>query len=330
MRKDQWTPERRALQAEIARQIASKRKPLTEEARRKRSEQSRAQWLDPAFRSRQLKVLAVAREKMDRNKQKVAVAMANRKRFSDPVERAKVGRVSRKWWNDPLGGKFRRVTEEQRRARREAFLKKVAEQNVARMADAALKIEQHKKLSKAYIKQPNKKIRCSEAFRDGQRRRNLRQWTPERRAKQAELAREMVKRRDKEKNRLQLSAALSSRWAKPESHAAQSELNKKMHEAGILQWSRPSRSQVLLMEMIKNVGIKGFAFEVHVDRYSLDVADADRKICVEVDGEFWHALNLTDYKKRDAFLRSRGWKLKRVGTTDAELQRGLAWIIKNL
>lgn len=79
--------------------------------------------------------------------------------------------------------------------------------------------------------------------------------------------------------------------------------------------------------MITAYGVKGFHCEVHVGRYSLDVADSVRKLCLEVDGEFWHAINLTDYAKRDKLLRARGWRVKRVGTSRKELQKALAWVL---
>jgi len=48
--------------------------------------------------------------------------------------------------------------------------------------------------------------------------------------------------------------------------------------------------------------------------YSLDIADADNKIDIEVDGEYWHSTKEQKEhdKKRDLFLIGNGWKVFRV------------------
>lgn len=75
-----------------------------------------------------------------------------------------------------------------------------------------------------------------------------------------------------------------------------------------------------------------WALEHVVGFYSIDIADQDRKIAIEVDGDFWHCntdigyaplfecqkRNLANDKSKTSYLVGRGWKLIRVWTSDID------------
>jgi very-short-patch-repair endonuclease len=130
-------------------------------------------------------------------------------------------------------------------------------------------------------------------------------------------------------NEEQLALALSSRWAKKENRAIQS---KRMQEQ-LVQWRksgvsprRISKPQISLLKKLCCAGISGFKLEVPVGRYSLDVANPKRMLCIEIEGSYWHRVNKTDYKKRDAFLAGLGWIVKRFGTSRNEINRAFQYI----
>jgi very-short-patch-repair endonuclease len=152
-------------------------------------------------------------------------------------------------------------------------------------------------------------------------------WTPEKREAQAKRMRPVMKSRmsdpEYKRNAIKgLQEGLGRRWEKKSEHKAASLQMKrqaeKWRESGILR-QRPSKPQKSLLRKLCRAGIKGFRLEVPFGRYSLDVADPNRKICIELDGAYWHSINLTDYAKRDRKLRKKGWVVKRFGTSEAEV-----------
>jgi hypothetical protein len=99
----------------------------------------------------------------------------------------------------PFGGKRRRLTKKEICARQSKLRKMIQVFNRLRRTESVKKLAEHKQ--RIYRRAHKlKQFSVSDAFRDGQRRRTLRQWTPERRMRQAEYCRAMVRKRDPEKN----------------------------------------------------------------------------------------------------------------------------------
>lgn len=130
-----------------------------------------------------------------------------------------------------------------------------------------------------------------------------------------------------------LHAGVRRRWKRKSEHKAASRQMKKQivgwREDGLLN-VRPSKPQKSLLRKLCRAGIKGFKLEVPFERYSLDVANAKLKICVELDGTYWHSINPTDYDRRDRKLRKLDWRLKRFGTSELEVSKALMWVQKQL
>ena len=174
------------------------------------------------------------------------------------------------------------------------------------------------------------------AMRDGQSRRNLKQWTNSRRKKQSTYCIQQTISRWKDKDircrRRELKsfhAGRDRRWKRREEHEIQSERMKEQ----LRQWRRDgkipfriSRPQRALLRKLKEEGIEGFKLEHPFGRYSLDVANKEFKICVELDGAYWHARNKTDYDARDKFLKEHGWKVKRFPATKAGVEKAFKWV----
>lgn len=89
--------------------------------------------------------------------------------------------------------------------------------------------------------------------------------------------------------------------------------------------SKPARN---LFDFLKKNGCN-VQLEYKFDFYSLDIADPDIKLCIEVDGDWWHGnpkfypvLNKnqktrTDNDKRkNTFLSNKGWKVLRYWQSD--------------
>ena len=253
---NQWTPQRRKQQAEIARRVGSRKRTPAWIAKQRAS--LKRKWKeDCTYRTAALKQLAAARK----NIRPEAISSAGLKSWKDNEQRRlATSKASKYWW----------------KKNRTAALK-------------SLRSRMKKRWSK-----------------------------PGERQRQARVMRKAIK--GFWKNNLTARKVQGIRGA---------EVIARLRKSG--RWPiRPSKPQVSLFEMIKAAGIRGFSLEVAVGRYSLDIANRRRKLCVEVDGEYWHALNLTNYEKRDAFLRSRGWSIKRVGTSLKELRKGLVWVLRKV
>ena len=54
-----------------------------------------------------------------------------------------------------------------------------------------------------------------------------------------------------------------------------------------------------------------FVQELRLGRYSIDFAIVDRKIAIEVDGEYWHRNTQRDARKQD-YIIANGWRLIRL------------------
>lgn len=72
-----------------------------------------------------------------------------------------------------------------------------------------------------------------------------------------------------------------------------------------------SISQMFVFKRLCKLGVNGVKLNYPLGPYALDVALPKRKLCIEVDGRYWHSLGYTNYKKRDKFLRKEGWRVYR-------------------
>lgn len=89
----------------------------------------------------------------------------------------------------------------------------------------------------------------------------------------------------------------------------------------------PTKPQRSLLRKLCRAGISGFVWEHPVVRYSLDVANPKLKICVELDGEYWHNFRKEQDKKRDKLLRKRGWQVKRFSANRIGIRRAFEWVV---
>ncbi len=71
--------------------------------------------------------------------------------------------------------------------------------------------------------------------------------------------------------------------------------------------------EILMADALENEGID--VVEQYPIRskhgYSLDFAIPEIKLCIECDGEHWHKIGNPHDRKRNWFLRNRGWKILR-------------------
>jgi len=77
--------------------------------------------------------------------------------------------------------------------------------------------------------------------------------------------------------------------------------------------NRVSNLEKFFIGHLVSVGLK-FKTQYPVNHYSLDVAFPDKKIAVEIDGDYWHSLPRMKKKdkKKDSHLQSLGWKVIRI------------------
>jgi len=77
--------------------------------------------------------------------------------------------------------------------------------------------------------------------------------------------------------------------------------------------NRVSELEKFFAKCLESMGLK-FETQYSVNHYSLDVAFPEKKIAVEIDGDYWHSLpNIKKKDKRKDFhLKSLGWKVMRI------------------
>jgi hypothetical protein len=90
---------------------------------------------------------------------------------------------------------------------------------------------------------------------------------------------------------------------------------------------RPSKPQISVLKALCKLIGRGWRLDLPVCQYLLDVANPKLKIAVEMDGEYWHRVNKTDYPKRDRFLRKRGWKTKRFPSSRVGVREAISWVV---
>jgi len=71
--------------------------------------------------------------------------------------------------------------------------------------------------------------------------------------------------------------------------------------------------ETLMREALKKEGIEVVEqFPIRCKyRYLMDFAIPSKKICIECDGEPWHLIGNRHDRKRDGFMKSRGWRVLR-------------------
>lgn len=91
-----------------------------------------------------------------------------------------------------------------------------------------------------------------------------------------------------------------------------------------------SRPQISLLKRLCRRGISGFRLNYQVDRWLLDVANPDWELVVEVDGAYWHSNPTTRRKdrRRNRYLRRRGWSVWHIGTSRDDATRVIERILQ--
>jgi len=94
-----------------------------------------------------------------------------------------------------------------------------------------------------------------------------------------------------------------------------------------------SKPQKILFDALKVSNTIDYALEHMYEIYSIDIAVPDLKLAIEVDGDFFHVnealgfkpdhhiqkVNMSNDKKKNAFLAKHGWRVLRFWTSDIML-----------
>ena len=163
-------------------------------------------------------------------------------------------------------------------------------------------------------------------------------WTKKARKAQSERCKKTLghpwTRQHKRNFTIGVQKYLKARWAKKGERREQSERMKKQlvgwRAKGLIKYPKPSRPQISLLQRLCRVGIKGFRLEHPFGRYSLDLANPVRKLCIELDGKYWHSRNETNYRLRNRRLKQEGWKVLHIkfgrGILDSQFQKVLDFV----
>lgn len=96
--------------------------------------------------------------------------------------------------------------------------------------------------------------------------------------------------------------------------------------------ARKSEPQRMVEEMLANLGVQ-FSSEYFLDFFSIDIAIPERKIAIEVDGDYFHSnprlypeipqygaqlRNFNQDQKKNQYLASQGWTLIRYWESDVK------------
>ena len=91
--------------------------------------------------------------------------------------------------------------------------------------------------------------------------------------------------------------------------------------------NKTSRVQLRFYDaLLKNFPDEEWEVEWLIDFYSIDIANPNKKICIEVDGDFWHAneergftlkyesqkRSLKNDKRKNCYLTDKGWRVIRI------------------
>ncbi len=69
-----------------------------------------------------------------------------------------------------------------------------------------------------------------------------------------------------------------------------------------------------------------FETEKRIGRWSIDLAIPDRRLAIELDGEYWHSIPAMVEKdqRKDAYLTAKGWDVRRIPMTRADTAETVA------
>ena len=76
--------------------------------------------------------------------------------------------------------------------------------------------------------------------------------------------------------------------------------------------------KLLREEMIKRKLYDGFETSQPLYYFEIDEFNRDKKLCIEVDGDYWHSLpkRIQQDKRKDTFLKNKGYKVVRIKECD--------------
>lgn len=155
----------------------------------------------------------------------------------------------------------------------------------------------------------------------------------------------------KVQNRPELKRKKSLRAKKMWSDPAYIEKNKKYVEENIkelrlsaanarLNHSKTSKVHLLFKDKMIEYGIKDFNTEYIFGYYSIDEADPLSKVAIEVDGCYWHGCEECGFKgdpriknidkRKETYLKNRGWEIIRVKEHDLKDMDKTMFILENI
>ncbi len=98
-------------------------------------------------------------------------------------------------------------------------------------------------------------------------------------------------------------------------------LKEELKEQNFLRRQSPLEKWVI--KFLPVCGIYDYILEYQIDYYFIDIAFPHLKYGVELDGKEFHQNSERD-KKRDNYLKERGWEIKRISSTECWNPRILA------
>jgi very-short-patch-repair endonuclease len=82
----------------------------------------------------------------------------------------------------------------------------------------------------------------------------------------------------------------------------------------------PSKPEQALFDALVAAGVEGLQQQYQIDLRDLDIVHLPTKTNIEVDGPYWHQDKERD-AKRDAFVKSHGWKVIRIELVNNEVPK---------
>lgn len=73
--------------------------------------------------------------------------------------------------------------------------------------------------------------------------------------------------------------------------------------------------EIMVKQILGKLGVR-FIQEFKLGRYSIDFAIPDKKIAIEVDGEYWHRNKERDMRKNEYIISQQGWSLIRLSESE--------------
>jgi len=75
-----------------------------------------------------------------------------------------------------------------------------------------------------------------------------------------------------------------------------------------------SKPHIMLKNKMLESNITGFKTSQRLGYYEIDELDINRKICVEVDGDYWHSTKraIVNDKRKNTYVKNKGFKMIRI------------------